>query len=63
MAGINRFDGKDKRRARLRNHIARDLSSSKYHQRVVPDGRRRRQITEDDDVFYEDVRYDEDHEQ
>ncbi len=33
--GINRYEGKDKRRQRRRNHIARDLHKSKYHQRVI----------------------------
>lgn len=33
--GINRYEGKDRRRQRIRNHIARDLHKSKYHQRVI----------------------------
>lgn len=33
--GINRYEGKDKRRQRRRNHVARDLHKNKYHQRVV----------------------------
>jgi len=53
MTGINKYDAKDRRRQRRRNHIARDLK----YQRVVPSGRRKKQL-EDDGVFYEDVRYD-----
>ncbi len=59
MTGINRFDDKNKRRQRRRNHIARDLGSTKYRQRVIWPDRKRKQI-EGDGVFYEDVRYDED---
>lgn len=33
--GINGYEGKDKRRQRRRNHVARDLHKMKYHQRVV----------------------------
>lgn len=33
--GINRYEGKDRRRQRMRNHIAKDLHKNKYHQRVV----------------------------
>lgn len=59
MVGINKYDDKSRRRERRRNHIARDLALSKYHQRIIPSARRIRKInTEDDDVFYEDVRYD-----
>lgn len=31
--GINNFKGKDRRRMRLRNHIAKDLRTPKYQQR------------------------------
>lgn len=34
--GLNRYEGKDKRRQRRRNHIAKDLAKSQYHQRVIP---------------------------
>jgi hypothetical protein len=40
MTGLNKFLDKERRRQRQRNHIARDLASSKYHQRVVPDKRK-----------------------
>lgn len=57
MTGINKYDAKDRRRQRRRNHIARDLGSSKYYQRIVP-GRKRKWINSEDEGFYEDVRYD-----
>lgn len=38
-AGINKYEGKDRRRQRLRNHIAKDLRTPKYQPRVVPDKR------------------------
>lgn len=59
MSGLNKYDAKQRRLERRRNHIARDLASSKYRQRVIPSARRIRQIEEGDGVFYEDVRYDE----
>lgn len=35
--GLNRYEGKDKRRQRMRNHVAKDLRrGDKYRQRVVP---------------------------
>lgn len=35
--GLNRYEGKDKRRQRMKNHVAKDLRrGDKYHQRVVP---------------------------
>lgn len=40
MVGLNKINAKNKREQRRRNHIARDLESSKYHQRVIPDRRR-----------------------
>lgn len=36
VSGINKYDGKDRRRQRLRNHVAKDLGSPKYRQRVMP---------------------------
>jgi hypothetical protein len=35
MSGLNKFNDKDKRRQRMRNHIARDLRTPKYKPRVV----------------------------
>jgi hypothetical protein len=49
MTGINRYEGKDKRRERIRNHIVRDLRTSKYKQRVIPDKRKNRMEDDDDD--------------
>lgn len=57
MTGINKFDGKDKRRQRLRNHVARDLKSDKYFQRVVPD-RRRKEMNDNQEYYFEEVYYD-----
>lgn len=36
MGSVNRLPDKEKRRARRRNHIARDLHKTKYFQRVMP---------------------------
>lgn len=55
MVGLAKFDGKDRRRQRRtykRNHIAQDLHSPKYHQRIE-----RRKRVEDDGVYYEDDDY------
>ncbi len=50
MVGINRFEGKDKRRVRIKNHIAKDLKQgNKYYQRIVPDKKR---IESSDGNFY-----------
>lgn len=35
MTGMDRYDDKRKRAMRRKNHIARDLMSPKYRQRVV----------------------------
>ena len=56
MTGLNKFAEKDKRRQRLRNHIAKDLHSPKYHQRVL-EGRRRVE-GEDGEIYFQD--YEED---
>lgn len=40
MVGLHKFTDKEKREQRRRNHVARDLATPKYHQRVVPDKRR-----------------------
>lgn len=50
MAGINRYEGKDRRRQRLRNHIAKDLRSPKYAPRVIPG----RKLSEEPYEEYED---------
>jgi hypothetical protein len=56
MSGLNKFGDKDKRRERLRNHIAKDLHSPKYHQRIVE---RRRVEGEDGELYFLDRYYDE----
>jgi hypothetical protein len=51
MVGMNKFSEKDRRRERRvreRNHIAHDLHSPKYHQRVV-ENKRTKPIYEDDE--------------
>lgn len=53
MTGINRFDGKDKRRERMRNHMAKDLASTKYRQRVVPNRKHRDEQRDEDDEYTE----------
>jgi hypothetical protein len=54
MVGLHKFSDKEKREQRRRNHIARDLLTPKYRQRVVPD---RKRIDNDDGTFYLDERY------
>lgn len=34
VKGMNNYEGKDRGRIRRRNHIARDLATPKYRQRV-----------------------------
>ena len=35
MTGINRYDDKDRRKQRRRNHIAKDLRNTEFHMRRV----------------------------
>ena len=42
MTGMDRFDPKERRRERRRNHIARDLKKPEFRQRVVKDKRDRK---------------------
>lgn len=50
--GLNRYEGKDKRRQRMRNHIAKDLRrGDKYRQRIVPD---KRKNNKEEENWYED---------
>ncbi len=56
MVGLSKFDGKDKRRQRRayqRNHIAQDLHSPKYRQRV----KERKRIDDDNGNYYFRERY------
>lgn len=51
MSGLSKYEGKDRRRQRRalkRNHIAHDLGSPKYHQRVVD----RKRVENDDGSYY-----------
>jgi hypothetical protein len=58
MVGLNKLEGKDRRRHRLRNHVAKDLMSPKYRQQVVPS--RKRVDSEDDDSYYFTDEYEDD---
>jgi len=55
--GLNRYEGKDKRRQRMKNHIAKDLFGPKYRQRIVPD--RKKTYNEDESYYFTDE-YEED---
>ena len=57
MVGLHKFEGKNKREQRRRNHVARDLLTPKYRQRIVPD---RKRIDNEDGSYYLDERYYED---
>lgn len=57
MVGLHKFTDKEKREQRRRNHIARDLATPKYRQRIVPDKKR---IDNEDGTFYLTERYDDD---
>jgi hypothetical protein len=48
--GLNKYDDKEKRQVRRRNHVAKDLTDRKFHQRVVPPKRRDYDWTDDLDV-------------
>jgi hypothetical protein len=49
MAGLNKYDPKLRREQRRRNHVARDLFSPKYRQRVIPN-----RFAEDNEDMYDD---------
>ncbi len=50
MSGLNKYDEKLKREQRRRNHIAKDLASAKYRQRVIP-----RKYDDDADMCQEEL--------
>ena len=54
MTGMSRFEYKDRRKERRRNHIAKDLRTPKYDQRVVPSGRTRKWLNTEDEVYFDD---------
>jgi len=65
MVGINKFSEKERRKARRSfqsNHIARDLHTPKYKQRVI-NSNRKRIDNEDDSYYFVDLWDDEDDEQ
>jgi len=54
MSGLSKYEGKDRRRMRMRNHIAKDLrQGSKYGQRIVPG--RKRYEDEEGNLYFSDV--------
>lgn len=52
--GLDRYDGKDKRRQRMRNHIAKDLQSTKYRQQVMPDRKKKYILDENEGYYFDD---------
>lgn len=50
MVGLNKYDQKERREQRRRNHIKRDL---KYHQRIVPSERKRKWLNTEDEVYFD----------
>lgn len=54
MTGMNKLSDKEKRSQRRRNHIAKDLMTPKYHQRVIE---RKRIESEDGEYFFADRYY------
>lgn len=53
--GIRAYELKKRREIRRRNHIAYDLGSPKYRQRVVPSKRRMKEVEADD--WFDDEEY------
>ncbi len=56
MVGFRALDYKKRREFRRQNHIAKDLKTDKYHQRVVP-SKRRKSLNDSDEYFFEDAAY------
>jgi hypothetical protein len=52
---MNSLDPKDKRRQRRKNHVAKDLKTPKYGQRVVP--HKNKQVIEEEE-YYDQEYYD-----
>lgn len=53
MTGMQSFGRKEKREQRRRNHIARDLHTPKYKQRIKQGKKKdRRQVEENDDGYW-----------
>lgn len=49
MTGLNKYSEKEKRSQRRRNHIARDLATPKYHQRVM----QRKRVETEHGVYFD----------
>lgn len=49
MTGMNKYDEKTKRKIRRTNHVARDLRTLKYRQRIVE-----KRSRSDEDYTFED---------
>lgn len=54
MSGLSKYEGKDRRRERLRNEVAHDLHSPKYHQRVVPNKKHEADRFHEEEIEYHD---------
>jgi hypothetical protein len=54
MTGLSKYEGKDRRRERLRNEVAHDLHSPKYHQRVVPNKKHKADRFYEEEIEYHD---------
>lgn len=49
MTGLNKYSDKMKREQRRRNHVARDLRTPKYKQRVIEKRRKDYEVGTDDE--------------
>lgn len=54
MTGIDRYVDKDRLRARRKNHIAKDLRTPKYGQRVVQTRHKKSPPWDDQDEDYDE---------
>jgi len=53
MVGMSKLDLKDRRRQRRRNHVAKDLKTDKYRQKIIPSKRQKEtQISDDEETDY-----------
>lgn len=55
MTSIGRLPEKERRRARRRNHVARDLYKNKYHQRVVLSKKQKKKGNDYDRDYWENL--------
>lgn len=49
MTGWRGLEYKERRKQRRRNHILKDLNKSKYHQRIIPNKKKRKYIDREED--------------